>query len=101
MNFTAITDEAGITQTLFKDPTQWISDNLKYVFGAAGIILLLMLITAGYQIIFSKGDPKAMQVAQSRITTSLVGIVILFAAYWISQIVLNFLGVNFGSGNLF
>ena len=74
-------------------PSRIITSILPYVFGAAGIILLLMLITAGYQYIFSKGDPKAMQIAQSRITSSLIGIVILFTSFWIVKLVGQFLGV--------
>lgn len=74
-------------------PSQIISDLIPYVFGAAGIVLLLMLLVAGYQILFSRGDPKAMQIAQSRITTSIIGLVILFMSFWIVRILGQFLGI--------
>lgn len=74
----------------------WISTSrlMSYLFGAAGIILLFMLITAGYGYIFSRGDPKAVQVAQSRITTSLTGLLLLFASFWIVKLVGQFFGIT-------
>lgn len=99
-DFNKITNEAGVTNTLIRRPVHWINEILPYVFGAAGIILLFMLLTSGYQMIFSKGDPKAMQIAQSKITSSLVGIVILFASFWIVQLVFQFLGIDFGADSI-
>lgn len=78
----------------FSDMGEFISQNLKYVFGIAGIVLLIMLISSGYQMIFSKGDPKAMEVAKGKITTSIIGIIILFASFWIVQLIFSFLGVD-------
>ena len=76
------------------NPASLVTSVLPYIYGAGGLILLVMLITAGYQMIFSRGDPKAMQIAQSRITTSLVGIIILFASFWIVRLIGQFLGVS-------
>lgn len=67
---------------------------MDYVFGAAGIILLFILISAGFQMIGSRGDPKALQAAQGKITTAIIGLVIIFTAYWIVQIVKQFLGIT-------
>lgn len=67
---------------------------MSYVFGAAGLILLVMLTISGYQIMFARGDAKATQIAQSRITTSLLGLLILFSAYWIVQIFGQFFGIR-------
>jgi len=89
----SIQNESGVNLNI-TSPGQFVSDNLKYVYGAAGIVLLFMLISAGYQMIFSRGDPKAMQVAQSKITTSIIGIVILFASFWIVEIILDFFGIG-------
>jgi len=93
-NFDSIQNTAGLNN-LPATPGDIISIVLNYVYAAAGIILLLMFLTSGYQMIFSKGDPKAMQIAQSKITSSLVGIVILFASFWIVRILLDFFGISF------
>lgn len=67
---------------------------LPYVFGAAGIILLLNLISAGFKMMTSGGDPKAMQSAQSKITSSLIGILILSTSFAIVELIMSFLGIN-------
>lgn len=69
-----------------------VSAFLPYVFGLAGITLFLYFIWGGFTIMMSKGDPKATAAGKDRITRAIVGFVIIFAAYWIVQI----LGLVFG-----
>ena len=71
-----------------------ISTALKFVFPAAGILLLFYLIIGGFSLMSSGGDPKAMQGAKGKITSALIGFVIIFAAYWIVQIVGIILGLE-------
>lgn len=63
-----------------------VSTALKFVFPAAGILLLVYLIFGGFSLMTSSGDPKAIQAAKGRITSALIGFIIVFAAYWIVQI---------------
>lgn len=67
---------------------------LPYIFGAAGIILLFNLISSGFKMMTSVGDPKSMQTAKSKITNSLIGILLLFSSFWIVQLIWRFLGIN-------
>lgn len=76
--------------------TDLISTALKFVFPAAGILLLFYLVLGGFSLMTSGGDPKAMQSAKAKITSALVGFVIVFAAYWIVQIV----GIILGLGDI-
>lgn len=71
-----------------------VSELLKYLFPLAGILLLLFFLFGGFQLMLSRGDPKAMQSAQGKITNALVGFIIVFAAYWIVQIVTSLLGLE-------
>ncbi len=73
-----------------------ISTALKFVFPAAGILLLVYLIAAGFSLMTSAGDPKAVAAAKGRITSALIGFIIIFAAYWIVQIV----GIILGLGDI-
>ena len=61
-------------------------DVLRYVFAIAGILLLVYLLFAGLQFMFARGDPKAIQAARSKITNALVGFIIVFLAFWITQL---------------
>ena len=82
-------------------PSEIITVLLPYIFGIAGILLLLNLIASGFKMMMSKGDPKALQGAQAKLTTSAIGILILFTSFWIVQLVLQFFGISFGGDVLF
>ncbi len=71
-----------------------VSSLLNYLFPIAGILLLLYLIFGGFSLMTSGGDPKAVQGAKSKITNALVGFLIVFAAYWIVQIIASVLGLG-------
>ncbi|MCX6704292.1 MAG: hypothetical protein NTZ07_02490 [Candidatus Woesebacteria bacterium] len=71
---------------------------LTYIFGAAGIALLIYLVLGGLQMMTSRGDPKAMQSAQAKITNALIGFVIVIFAYFIVQIFGQIFGLQ---GTLF
>lgn len=73
---------------------QIITAVLPYIFYAAGIALLVYLVSGGLQLMLSRGDPKAVQTAQGKITTSIIGFVIIFTAYWLTQILGDMLGIG-------
>ena len=74
-----------------------IGNILPYIFGAAGIALLIYLVLGGFQMMTSRGDPKAMQSAQGKITNAIIGFVIVIFAFFIVQI----FGQVFGIQNTF
>jgi|SRR3989344_3700782 len=75
---------------------------LGYILPLAGMALLLYLLFAGFQFLTSGGDPKKVEQAKERLTSALVGFVIVFAAYWIVQIVGTVLGLgSTGFGDIF
>jgi len=67
---------------------------MDYVFVIAGILLLFMIIASGYTLMTSAGNPEAMAKGKSRLTAALVGFLLVFAAFWILQIIEVFLGVQ-------
>jgi hypothetical protein len=67
---------------------------LPYIFTGAGLVLLLYLLYGGFHLIFSGGDPKAIQEAKGKIVNALIGFIIIFAAYWIVQIAGKVLGIE-------
>jgi hypothetical protein len=97
-NLNDIQTKAGFTfgQKSLDDVTLvgFITDGLPYIFGAAGIILLFNIISSGIKMMTSAGAPKVMQASQAKITTSLIGILVLFGSFWIVTLILQFLGIN-------
>jgi len=95
LNLDEIENVAGILVShKFDTPAGIIVGILPYLFGVAGIILLLNIIVSGYQMMTSVGEPKVMQTAQAKITTSLIGIVIIFISFWVVQLILKFFGIG-------
>lgn len=73
---------------------QLVGALLPYVFGAAGIALLIYLILGGFQLITAQGDPKAIQGAQAKITNALIGFVIIIIAFTLTQLIGSLLGLQ-------
>jgi hypothetical protein len=73
---------------------QIITVIIPYLFGAAGILLLIYLVTAGIGMMLSRGDPKAMQMAQGKITNAIIGFVIVFFAYVLVSLIGRILGIG-------
>ena len=65
-----------------------------YIFVLAGIALLIYLIWGGFELMTSVGKPEAMNQARGRITHAVVGFIIIFAAYWIVQLLEYILGAT-------
>lgn len=67
---------------------------IPYLFTFAGILLLLYLVLGGFQLMTSRGDSKAVEAGKSKIMYALIGFIIVFFAYWITQFVGLILGID-------
>lgn len=67
---------------------------IPVAYAVAGVILLFNLISAGLKLMTSRGEPKTVESAKSKITTSLIGILILFSSFWIVKLIWQFIGIN-------
>ena len=80
----------------FSSPGALISILLKNIYMVAGVLLFLLLIFGGISIIMSAGGGDAKKTAQGQkaITAALIGFLVIFASYWIVQIIQFITGVN-------
>lgn len=67
---------------------------LPYIFGIAGLIMLLYLVWGGFMFMTSHGDQKAVEAARQKITSAIIGFVIIFVAYWLVQLLQMIFGIN-------
>ncbi len=69
---------------------------LNIAFVVAGVILLFYFILGGIGIMSSAGqsDPQKAEQAKKTITSALVGFVIVFASYWIVQLIGQLFGLQ-------
>lgn len=63
-----------------------IAAALPFLFGIAGMILLLILIIGGYQYLLSAGDPKKAEAAKGTLTAAIIGFVLIICAYLLTQL---------------
>lgn len=80
----------------FKTPGALITIILRNVYVAAGVFLLFLLISGGISIILGAGggDPKKAGQGQKAVTAAIAGFLIIFASYWIIQIIETITGVK-------
>jgi len=73
----------------FKSPGALISVILPNVYIAAGICIFLLFLFGGISVIAGAGqnDPKKTGQGKKAITSALIGFLIIFASYWIIQII--------------
>ena len=66
-----------------------VSVILSNAYIIAGVILLILILFAGFQMIQSAGSKDAQKAAQARntLTYAILGFLIIFASYWIIQLV--------------
>jgi len=62
----------------------------------AGIILLFLLIGGGITIISGDGksDPKTVEMCKKTATSALIGLIVLFSAYWIVKLIETITGLK-------
>lgn len=66
----------------------------------AALVFLFMLILGGIRYITSGGDKGQTESARSQITAALIGLVIVFAAWAIINLISAFFGINILSLNI-
>jgi hypothetical protein len=70
---------------VYNTPTVLINLIVRNLFVVAGIILFFLIIYSGYQ--FISGGVKGQEQAKTTMTTAIGGFIVMFAAYWILQII--------------
>ncbi len=85
-NLGSVADETGLESS---DLEETIGKLIGILLSFLGIIFLLLVIYAGFLWMTAQGDPKQVDKAKSLLTQSVVGLVILLAAYAISTFVIE------------
>lgn len=86
-----LSDNTRVSDT-YDTPAFLVNLLISNLFVVAGIIFFLFMIVAGFK--FITGGQKGAEQAKEIINTALIGFIIMFAAYWIIQIVALLTGIN-------
>jgi hypothetical protein len=76
----------NIGETL-STPGGIVSRLLVFLFPAAGLVLFVMLVWGGFEVLTGAAAKKQVDSGRQRITAAVIGFILLFASYWIMQIV--------------
>lgn len=71
-----------------------VSGAIRLVLVIAAIVFFFILVVGGIRWIVSGGDKAQTETARNQITAALVGLVIVFAAWAIVQLINVFFGIN-------
>lgn len=75
-----------------------ISSLLPTIFAAAGIAFFIYFIYGSFSLMASGGDEKAKAAAKKKITTALIGLLLVFLSFWIIRIFGTILRIPFIAG---
>ena len=73
-----------------------VSFIIRWALGFIGIIVFLIFLFAGFEYATAGGDEAKTKSAQSRMVNAVIGLIIIFFAFVVSNAVLSFV---FGTGN--
>lgn len=87
--------DGGSQQTVgevYSTPAVLINVIVTNIFVIAGVILFLLMIYSGY--LFITKESKGIEEARSTLTTAIIGLVVMFSAFWVVQIVQIMTGIS-------
>jgi len=69
---------------------------VQFLIPVAGIILLLVLIWGGYDYMMSGGTPDKIKSAQAKLTTAIIGFILLITSYILVKVITMIFGITGG-----
>jgi len=98
-NLEQIENEIGLggADALIKDYSNIgaiLSGLLPYILTGAGIVLLIMLVAGGFTMLSGASSPESQEKGKKQITFAIVGFIVIFAAFWIAQVLQIILKVD-------
>lgn len=73
-----------------------ITKSLSFIIPMAGIILLFVLISGGYDYIMSQGNAEKMKSAQGKITSGIIGFILLILSFLMVRVIALIFGLGGG-----
>lgn len=80
--------------TAYPDAAHLVNNILPNVYIAGGLIIFFMIVFGGFTIISNANNPDKMKEGTKTITSAIIGLLVLFASYWIIQIIQVVTGVQ-------
>ncbi|MBI5254563.1 hypothetical protein HY932_02170 [Candidatus Falkowbacteria bacterium] len=88
-DFAAVATKAGFSVGQTQSLPETIGLIIKVILGFLGIVLVVLIIYAGFLWMTAGGEPKNVATAQSYIKNAIMGLVIILLAYAITDFVID------------
>lgn len=82
-------NEVGLSGKQVSDSNNALSSIMNTVYFVAGIVAVVGIIIGGYLYVTSMGDPGKVTKAKNAVFYSVIGLVIVFMAFAITQLLIN------------
>lgn len=73
-----------------------INTLIGFLYPFAGLILFFILVWGGYGLLLSRGDPEKIKGAKGKITSGLIGFILLVLSYFMVKVIAFIFGLNNG-----
>lgn len=80
---------SGLGVFLPTDPLDLVPQILRVILGVAGGIVVILIIRAGYKLMFSQGNPEKVQEAKDELTSAIVGLLFIIFSFVLLQFITN------------
>lgn len=67
----------------------------KVIAFGGGVVIVASIVYASYKYLSANGDAKHIEEAQGAFVNAVIGMLIIVTAYWVTQIIAKFLGIQF------
>lgn len=73
-----------------------VTKGLNFIMPMAGVVLLFVLISGGYDYMISQGSADKMKSAQAKITSGIIGFILLIMSFLITRLIAFIFGLGGG-----
>ncbi len=80
---------SGLGVSLSTDPLKLIPQIIEVILAIAGAIVIILIIRAGYKLMFSQGNPEKVQEAKDELTSAIVGLLFIIFSFVLLQFITN------------
>ncbi|MFZ1549571.1 MAG: hypothetical protein WBB49_01385 [Microgenomates group bacterium] len=80
--------------TAIQTPADVVNQVMPFAYGLSLVILLFVFIWGGFDLILSRGAPEKIKTAKAKITSGIIGVILLAVAYLIVQVASRIFGLG-------
>ena len=80
-------------RTYISTPADLVNQIMPFVYGFSLVVLLFVFIWGGFDLMTSRGNPEKIKSARAKITSGIVGVVLLAVAFLVVQFVSKIFGL--------